>query len=300
MYPLILYQLGRIKEAVQRGRECAQMGQSLSDTFTATFGHPHLGMALAAIGRYSEALRVFDEARQLAIKHEVWPFLARGIAISAGFHLDLYDYSGHEALAEEARERANFAGFRPSVVSACLDLLFNFTRRHEIGRVEKLLGETSKAIVETGDWHRWLWQSRLAQVRAELSLAREQWRDALEFAEQSIALSRKSGRVKYVVAGCQAKSLAFAALGRKHEAISELRKALDLARRVGDPAMLLRVITALLPIAGDDALLTEGRAVGAKIIAELPTPEMRQRFEAAEPVRQLGSLEGEPSGSPTP
>jgi tetratricopeptide (TPR) repeat protein len=291
MYPLILYQLGRIKEAVQRGRECAQMGQSLSDTFTATFGHPHLGMALAAIGRYSEAARVFDEARQLALKHEVWPFLARGIAISAGFHLDTYDYCGNEVLAEEARERANFAGFRPSVVSACLDLLFNFTRRHEIGRAENLIGETEKAIVETGDWHRWLWQSRLAQVRAELSLARGQWRDALELAEQSIGLSRKSGRVKYIVAGGQAKSLALAALGRKHEAISELGKALDLARPVGDPAMLLRVITALLLMAGEDTLLAEARVLASQIIAELPTPEMRQRFEAAEPVRLLGSLE---------
>ena len=102
-YPLTLYLRGRNAEALDRARESAQNFRSLSDTFAATFGHPHLGLALAACGRYTEAASVFEEARQLGRKHEVWAFHARSIAMSAGFHLEVFDFKGNEKLAEEAR-----------------------------------------------------------------------------------------------------------------------------------------------------------------------------------------------------
>jgi len=78
------------------------------------------------------------------------------------------------------------------------------------------------------------------------------------------------------------------ALGRKTEAIVDLRNAVQLARAMGDPALFLSAATTLLATAGDDALLSEARASARQILAELPTEEMRRQFEAAEPVRRLG------------
>src|SRR6185503_18044603 len=189
-----------------------------------------------------------------------------------GFHMDLYDYSGNEALAEEARELASSADFQPTVISACLDLVINFTHRQELGHAEKLMEETAVAMIKVGGWHRWIWEMRMAQ-------AREDWTGALELAESSLALRLHRGRIKYEVAARLAKAKALTALGRKHDSITELRKALELSRPVGDPAMLLRVITALLPIDGNEDLLEEARALARKIIAELPTPEMLKCFE---------------------
>ena len=99
--------------------------------------------------------------------------------MSAGFHLELFDFKGNEKLAEEAREQARLAGFQPSVVSASLDLVFNFARRGEIGRAERLVEETAAAAATTGGWHQWLWQLRLRQARAELACARRDWSGAL-------------------------------------------------------------------------------------------------------------------------
>ena len=291
LYPANLYLRGRIAEAVERGRESVKMCRGLADPFVATFGHPHLGLALAASGRYEEAMRVFDEARQLGVKYEVWPFHARAIAMSAGFHLDVFDFAGNEALAEEARERGRLSGFQPSAVSASLDLMFNFARRHEVSRAEKLVTETAEAVAKTGGWHRWLWELRFAQARAEIALAREDWVAALRYAEDSIAQSHARGRVKYEVAGLGTRAKALAALGRKPEAIADLRKALELSRPVGDPAMFLRASTALLAIEGDDALLAEACAAAQRIVGALPNEEMRSRFLAAEPVRLLGRLD---------
>ena len=56
---------------------------------------------------------------------------------------------------------------------------------------------------------------------------------------------------------------------------------------MGDPALLLRTLTALLPIEGSDPLLAEARATAQTILVALPSTEMRARFRSAETVRQL-------------
>jgi tetratricopeptide (TPR) repeat protein len=289
-YPLMLYLRGSTAEALDRARDSAKAFRSLSDTFAATFGHPHLGLALAARGHYTEAASVFDEARQLGRKHEVWAFHARAIAMSAGFHLEVFDFKGNEKLAEEAREAARSAGFQPSVVSASLDLVFNFARRGEISRAERLIEETAAAAVTTGGWHQWLWQLRLQQARAELACARRDWVGALEAAHAAILGSKERGRTKYLVLGLETRARALAVLGRQVEAISDARHAVQLARAMGDPALFLRAATTLLNVDGDDSLLLEARRTAERILAELPDAEMRRQFEEAEPVRRLAPL----------
>jgi len=71
----------------------------------------------------------------------------------------------------------------------------------------------------------------------------------------------------------------------------DLRTAIHLARPIGDPALFLRAATTLLTVDGDDLLLLETRTEAGRILAELPDAEMRQQFEAAEPVRRLGGLQ---------
>jgi class 3 adenylate cyclase/tetratricopeptide (TPR) repeat protein len=289
MYPLALYLQGRLPEALERARESAKAFRSLSDAFSATFGHAHLGLALASCGHYSEAARVFDEASQLGRKHEIWTFRARAIAMSAGFHLDLFDYKGNEKLAEEAQEQARSAGFQPSEVSAGLDLIVNFARRGEVARAEMQAKETGTIAAQIGGWHQWLWHVRLQQAHAEVACASGDWRTALDFAETTIAQSRARGRAKYLVMGLETRARALAGLGRKVEGIKDLRQAVQSARKMGDPALFLRTATTLLAIEGDDLLLQETRATAQRIRDELD-PEMRRQFESAEQVHMLGPL----------
>jgi len=290
MYPLNLYWRGRLEEAVIRSREVARIYHHSSDTFAATFGHPHLGLALAAQGRYRDAIDVFNEAQQLGLKHEVWTFHARAIAMAAGFHLDIFDFEGNETLALEARERARFAAFAPSLVSAGIDLVLNFTYRGELGRAEALLAETADSAGEVGGWHGWLWDLRMTQARAELELRRGQWRKALEWAEKSIAKNSPKGRIKYRVAGLTSRSAALVGLGHQQEAIAGLRMALRLARPLGDPAMILRCCTALLQLDGSDQLLAEARGVARQMFLQIPEGDLRLRFSTADPIRSLGEF----------
>ena len=74
------------------------------------------------------------------------------------------------------------------------------------------------------------------------------------------------------------------ALGRHAEALGHLRAAVALARKLDDPALLLRLAGPLLDLDGDDALAAEARAAVDRITRALPDAELRRRFESAHPV----------------
>lgn len=129
-YSLQLYVTGDWELAVEVSRHAVRTGRERGDTQGVLWSMPHIGMAAAASGRYDEALVVFREARRFGEEHELLAGLPRCIAMSAGFHLDLFDlfdFEGAEAIQEEARDLGR-SYFNPSAVSAGIDLLFNLTR----------------------------------------------------------------------------------------------------------------------------------------------------------------------------
>jgi tetratricopeptide (TPR) repeat protein len=287
---MTFYWLGRFDEAIASGEQAVQMARKMNETQSTTYSLPHVGLALAGKGRYAEAEQVFEEARRFGREYEVWPMLARVMAISAGYHLDIFDFAGHQAIAEEARELASSVNFLPPFISASIDLLFNYIRRHEAGPAEQILREVADKVEQAAGFHGWLWRLRLAEARAELALARGDWDESLLLVEHAIAQSKARGRVKYQAFGHETRAKALAALGRKHAAIAEAGNAVDLLRPIDAPALFLRASAALLDLDGDDALLAEAGAAARRIAAALPNDEIRQIFQAAEPVRLLSRV----------
>ncbi|NIS69232.1 MAG: tetratricopeptide repeat protein, partial [Proteobacteria bacterium] len=66
----------------------------------------NLGISLAARGRYSEALQIFEEAQQFGREYDLGRPLARSMVMLGGVHLELYDYVTAQAITEEAKEIA--------------------------------------------------------------------------------------------------------------------------------------------------------------------------------------------------
>jgi tetratricopeptide (TPR) repeat protein len=294
VYPMVLYWLGRNSEASEVASDLFRRLRGLADTSSTMFAYPHLGLALAATGRYDQAVRVFEEAKRFGQEYQVLPFLGRTISMSAGFHLDLFDYAGNEALNKEARELAGTNNFPPTVVSAHIDLLLNYARRQAVGLAEALLPDTERAVSANTGWHRWLWDIRLMEARAEIALARSDWSDCLGYADEAIAQSRAKGRAKYELLGLWTRARALDRLGRRHEAIVDLKAGLEKARPLGDPAMVLRLAAALLALDGTDGLAAEAEATVEQMLAALSDPVLRRRFEEAEPVRFVRKLVTQP------
>jgi tetratricopeptide (TPR) repeat protein len=289
---LVLYHVGRIDRAVEVAREAARLVRTSRNASELMWTLPHLGLALASRGEYAEAAQVFSEARRFGREHEVWPLLARAVSMSVGFHLDVFDLEGAEQVAGEARELASSVGFAPSGISAGIDLLLGHARRSNLADAERLLPEITRAVETTANWHGWLWKLRLAEAHAEVALARGDLDEAAALASDAIEQSQIRGRIKYQILGLGTRAQALLSAGRAKDSIADLRRAIALARSVGDPALILRSAALLLAVEGDDLLVAEARAAMERISEALPDDDMRARFEQADPVRVVARLIG--------
>jgi predicted Ser/Thr protein kinase len=286
--PLTLYLAGRAAEGVALGVPALEVARSSRDATLVMFSLPHLGLSLGSVGRYGEAATVFEEARQFGRKYGVLPLLARATAMSAGFHLGVFDFEGAEALQREARELGQSVAFAPTVVSASIDLLLTLARRHDPGAAERLLVETVAAVGATPGWHEWLWRLRLCQARAELALALGAFDTAVIEASEGIEQSHARMRPKYEALGLATRAHALHGLDRTREAIADARHGVAVARGTADPALLLLALDAVLSFDGDDESAAEARRLIDRISGALPVGPMRERFTASEVVQRVG------------
>jgi class 3 adenylate cyclase/tetratricopeptide (TPR) repeat protein len=126
------YWMGEFDKALSSSKEGVEIARKSNDSLFISFALPQVGLALAAKGNYVEAQQTFDEARRFSREYEIWPNLARAISMSAGYHLDIFDFSGHDMIAKEALELARSVTLLNPIVSTSLDLLFNYARCGEV------------------------------------------------------------------------------------------------------------------------------------------------------------------------
>jgi tetratricopeptide (TPR) repeat protein len=290
-YPLELYWVGKLDEAIEWSREAVQTCRERGDTFPLMRALSNLGISLAARGRYKEALQIFEKAQQLGREYDLGTALARCLVMLGGIHLELYDFTTAQAITEEAKEIAASLNFPPPIISANIDLLFNFARSGKVGRVEALINEVAEGVEQTSGWHGWLWKMRLAQAQAEISLTRGDGDKAIQFAEKPLHQSQATGRIKYQAAALETRGKALVLMNKKrNDGIGDLREAIQLVRPGQDPLMFLRAGYALLCVERDKKLMAEVGAVVTQIKESLLNTPLHRPFEDAEPVRMLSQL----------
>jgi tetratricopeptide (TPR) repeat protein len=287
---LVLIWAGRGSEAVALSAKATAMADEVRDATFTMYSLSHSAMALAAVGRYAEAERVFGETRAFGRKYGVVPLLARGTSMSAGYRFGLEDYDTAERIQLEARELARSVAFAPSIVSPNIDLLLIAARRQDPGSVEALFLDTVEASRKNPGWHGWLWELRLSQVRAELAFARGEWEAAVAAADEGIDQSRRRTRPKYEALGQVTRAQALARLRRPADAIAAARDAVRIAGAIEDPALLLRALDTLLQLEGDDATALAAKTTSAKIRAALPDETIRRRFDQSGIASRIAKL----------
>jgi hypothetical protein len=168
-------------------------------------------------------------------------------------------------------------GFEPPVVSAGIDLLLIFARSQDAGRADSLLEEMATAVAHAAGWHKWKWQLRLWQARAELAMARGKPADAIVAAQSVVEQSRLRSRPKYEALGLAVRARARHRLGLR-QAVTDARAAVGVARRLADPAVLVECLRLLLDVDGSDGALAEARRTVIRILEQLSEEGLRRAF----------------------
>jgi tetratricopeptide (TPR) repeat protein len=286
---LSLYLAGRSAEGVALGATVAQAAKQSGDTGYVMYSLPGLALSLVGIGRYREGAGVFQDAQSVGKKYGVPSLRARAMAMSAGYHVDLYALGEAETLQLEARELARSAGFTPPQVSASVDLLFTYVRGHDVGRADALRPKVGESL-PAGGWHGWLWKLRFTQASAEIAAGLEDWDRVIEAATSAIEQARYRARGKYEALGLATLARALHARNRTREALNHLAHAAVLARATGDPALELRVLAAALAIEPGEADGLRAAALVRSITEEIVGTTLAPTFEASEPVSLVRRL----------
>lgn len=285
--PLLDYWLGRVEQGCQDSYRIVATARAIGDVTTLMMALPSLGLNLAACGRYAEAVEIFGEARRIGSRHNITALLSRVVSMEAGWHLDVFDYEGAEALAIEAYGLAASAPYVPPMVSSSLDRLFIFLHRGETSRVEAQLDPVRQLIEKAAGWHEWIWNLRFTVVRAELALAHADFHEALALLTSVIHQEPRRGRVKYQIIGLLLRARALVGLGQRDAAQAELRAALRLAEQTANQPLWLRAAAALLALAPDPELRAAARVTVDAMSSALQDLPARSAFAQAEIVRRI-------------
>ena len=285
------YFVGRHERALEVARSGYELGLQVHAVTGTLYSGASLGLALAGLGRHEEALAFLEATVALGRDLEIPPrFTAMAMNCRAGVLRELHDLVEARHLNEEGVELAARSSFSYADISGRIDLLAIDLAEGEVGRAQAAWPTLWQAALSGRGLHRWLMRGRLATVRAEIALALGDAALAAEAAVEAIEHARAHGRLKYEAASRLVLGSALLRLERRSEAISELRRTLESARRLGHPPFLARsaaVLARALVAVGDDAEAetaheTARRAVD-RFAATLPE-ERRTRFLSAPPV----------------
>ena len=206
---------------------------------------------------------------------------------------EVFDLDAARAASEAALEASRELAFGMPRRFALADLLQTALLEGDVDRAAADWPELWEDANTAAGWTRWLVRGRLAVARAEIAVRAGPAAEAAEWAAQAVELTSQTRRAKYEA---QARSLlgrALAGLGRRDEAIAELRRAVELADGLVNPAGRWHARAALVDVlaADGDEAGAEDAAHDARAIltgfAEALAPARAATLLAAPPVRAL-------------
>jgi tetratricopeptide (TPR) repeat protein len=199
-----------------------------------------LSIVLAGNGEYNEAISTAQRNLQLSKDYGITYHVCVSLNTLGWIYHDL---SNIELAMKYNNEGIEFAkahqDSRPggAVPSSLLNLAMDYLYKNDYENAEKYF----KEVINAYDQHRvgwWRIQTRLLLGRGEISFAKGDYTQALKFAEDSLAISRKAGAKKYIAKGLKLKAEILAKIGNPEEAIELMQNALRTAQEVGNPPLL--------------------------------------------------------------
>src|SRR3990170_8229958 len=202
-----------------------------------------LSMVLAGRGEYNEAISTGRRSLQLARDYGDVSLFCMILNTLGWIYHDLSNVELALKYNNEAIENAR--GHQKSRASGAvpmslLNLGMDYLYKNDYENAEKYFRE----VITQYQQHRvgwWRIETRILLGRGVIALARGDCHQALEFAEGSLAISKKAGAKKYVAQGLRLKAEVLAKMGNIEEAVKLIEEALNLAQQMGSPTQLWQI-----------------------------------------------------------
>jgi predicted ATPase len=202
-----------------------------------------LCMTLAGNGEYNEAISAGQKCLQLARDSGDWSTVSMALNTLGWIYHDLLNIELALRYNNEAIENARAHGksrASGAVPVSLFNLGMDYLYKNDYENAEKYF----KEVVNQYQQHRlgwWRIETRILLGRGEILLAKGDYAEALKFAEDSLAISKKADAKKYIAKGLKLKAEILSIMGNAEEAIGLMQNALKLAQELGNPPILWQI-----------------------------------------------------------
>jgi class 3 adenylate cyclase/tetratricopeptide (TPR) repeat protein len=218
-------------ELARQGSEIRGLGPQSAEYVIGSFGQ--IGLNLAGLGRYEEAIARGEEA--IATAHRLGAWDIRVTNDSTSPLRDVYSVDEARRRSERMIEQLGPSDFNMPWMNARADLICAQMLAEDVGVVERDWPSAWDDALASPAWEHWLITGRLAVVRAQLELELGRLDESLTWSGRAVDLARPVGRRKYEVVSLITLGRALTAQGLFPEAASGLHEAVSLADALGSP-----------------------------------------------------------------
>jgi tetratricopeptide (TPR) repeat protein len=291
MHAHTYYWTGRFDEAVGLARAGRTVAVDSGSREALLRGGTLEGASLAAMGRYEEALAVFDE--RIALARE----MGRPVRVISNYSTvalrDIYDIDEARRRNEEALDGMAWTSFNMPWQNALVDHVFNDLLAGDVGAAQTRWPQVWDDVSKGKAWQRWMLVGKMTEARAEIELETGRYEVAAEWAIKAIEMAKAVGHRKYEIAARIVLGSALVGMRKATDAVEHLRTAVTEADELGTPPGRWRARAALgralAAIDRDDEvgrLLAEAAEI-IEAVASTLAPERAERFLGADAVRQI-------------
>ncbi|MEA2461418.1 MAG: hypothetical protein QOH90_1595, partial [Actinomycetota bacterium] len=208
------YWAGRYERCAELSQDARALAADIHSPEAFLRGGGTEALSLAALGRHEEAIRIWDEL--FAIARDVLGQESRVLLnYSSLAYRELFDLDEARRRSETALELSEGMSFGMPLRFARSDLLFTDLLSGDIETAERTWPELWADAQNATGWTRWLVYGRLTSARAEIALRAETPDSAVEWAQRSVDLARRTRRRKYEARSLSHLGEALVRLGRR-------------------------------------------------------------------------------------
>jgi class 3 adenylate cyclase/tetratricopeptide (TPR) repeat protein len=254
------------------------------------------GKALACLGEYGRTIADLQETVELCDRIGDRAWKTRVLNTLGWCFAEFGAHERARASNEQAAAIARDLGDPEIVTNAEVNLALNHLALGNLERALGVLGPLDEALQRPGDpWMRWRYSLHVQDALGRVALARREPERALVLATEEIEGARRHRAAKIEARGLELRGRALVAVDRRPEAEAALGEALAIARRIGYPPAVWRVLGLLAEVARREgrrdaaaAHASEARAVVDALGGTLPAADLRDALRAAAATPERG------------
>jgi class 3 adenylate cyclase/predicted ATPase len=294
------YWAGQYERCAELSQEARALATDVRSAEALLRGGGTQALAFAALGRHEEAIRIWDDlfviAREIGRNERVL------LNYSALAYREMLDLAEARRRSETALALSEGESFSMPLRFAKSDLLLTDLLSGDVENAQRTWPDLWVDAESATGWTRWLIYGRLTAARAEIALRAESPESAIEWAQRSVDLARRTRRRKYEARSLSNLGEALARLGRRDDAMQALEAAVTVADElIGAPGRWdARVALGRgAYLLGDDDRAATAYAEAAELVkrfASTLVPERATRLLGAPAVKEVFSLAGHPAG----